>query len=529
MTYRADVQVRNKNAAQTEKAVPEQVKNHAGGCVFKLDKWAVLDRFLILGTSGGTYYANQREATKENLDPIKACIQENAAKVINRAVEVSENGQAVKNEPAILALALCLSMGDDKDLAVKAVPKICRTGTHILTLADYMDGLRGWGRVAKKAIRQWFYSKDTNSLAYQAVKYKQRNGWSLRDLLRLAHAPLPESPNRRSVLAYIAHPEKMEPSVDIIDAERAAKEAADSETIAQLIRNYNLPREAIPTEWLNELPVWEALLEKMPMTALIRNLGKMSSIGLIKPMSAVAQEVSRRLTDETNLKKARVHPLSLLIAYAQYKQGRGDKGSLMWAPAQEVVGALEEAYYKAFDFVEPTGKRFYLALDVSGSMGSGLSGTPITCAQGAACMASVTHSVEAFTYVAGFGSVTGRGITREYVMTPIQFHKKSLGAGITTNAFGPTDCAKPMLDAMEKGIEVDCFVVYTDNETWAGNVHPFKALQQYRQKMGINAKLVVVGMTATNFSIADPTDAGMLDVVGFNTSTPQAIASFANG
>jgi 60 kDa SS-A/Ro ribonucleoprotein len=76
---------------------------------------------------------------------------------------------------------------------------------------------------------------------------------------------------------------------------------------------------------------------------------------------------------------------------------------------------------------------------------------------------------------------------------------------------------------------VDVFVVYTDNETWAGPIHPCKALEQYRQKMGIAARLIVVGMTATPFTIADPQDAGMLDVVGFDGSAPQVMTAFAKG
>jgi len=74
---------------------------------------------------------------------------------------------------------------------------------------------------------------------------------------------------------------------------------------------------------------------------------------------------------------------------------------------------------------------------------------------------------------------------------------------------------------------VDVFVVYTDNETWAGKVHPAQALQQYRASMGIPAKLVVVAMASNGFSIANPDDAGMLDVVGFDAATPALIADFA--
>jgi 60 kDa SS-A/Ro ribonucleoprotein len=95
--------------------------------------------------------------------------------------------------------------------------------------------------------------------------------------------------------------------------------------------------------------------------------------------------------------------------------------------------------------------------------------------------------------------------------------------------FGGTDCSLPMIWAAKHKVEVDTFVVYTDNETWAGNVHPFQALRDYRQAMGRPAKLIVVGMTATKFTIADPKDPGMLDVVGFDAAAPQVMADFARG
>jgi 60 kDa SS-A/Ro ribonucleoprotein len=95
--------------------------------------------------------------------------------------------------------------------------------------------------------------------------------------------------------------------------------------------------------------------------------------------------------------------------------------------------------------------------------------------------------------------------------------------------FGATDCALPMLWALEHGVEADAFVVYTDSETWFGKIHPVQALAEYRRKTGIAARLVVVGMVSNGFSIADPNDGGMLDVVGFDSATPQVIADFVAG
>ena len=86
-----------------------------------------------------------------------------------------------------------------------------------------------------------------------------------------------------------------------------------------------------------------------------------------------------------------------------------------------------------------------------------------------------------------------------------------------------------MLYAQQQEKEIDTFVIYTDSETWAGDIHPVQALAEYRRASGIPARLVVVGMVANGFSIADPNDPGMLDVVGFDTATPQLISEFVKG
>jgi 60 kDa SS-A/Ro ribonucleoprotein len=94
---------------------------------------------------------------------------------------------------------------------------------------------------------------------------------------------------------------------------------------------------------------------------------------------------------------------------------------------------------------------------------------------------------------------------------------------------GGTDCALPMLWATEQGIEVDVFAVYTDNETWAGRIHPIQALQRYRERTGIPAKLAVIGMQADEFTIADPNDGGMMDFVGLDPATPAVLQHFVSG
>ena len=72
-------------------------------------------------------------------------------------------------------------------------------------------------------------------------------------------------------------------------------------------------------------------------------------------------------------------------------------------------------------------------------------------------------------------------------------------------------------------------MVFTDNETAHGQQHPHEALAEYRHWSGIDAKLVVAAMSATDFTIADPSDAGMLDIVGLDSSGPTLIRNFSAG
>jgi 60 kDa SS-A/Ro ribonucleoprotein len=268
----------------------------------------------------------------------------------------------------------------------------------------------------------------------------------------------------------------------------------------------------------------------MPMTALVRNLGKLSSVGVVTPFGDGLPPVLSALRDADRVRKARLHPLAILLALKTYAQGRGEKGKLTWEPVPQVIDALNAAFYTAFANVVPTSKRILLALDVSGSMGGGgIAGTSLTPREGSAAMALMTAATEENYHIVGFTASSGDWQTNTRLtplpLTPSMRLDDAVKA-VSNLPFGGTDCALPMLHAMEKGLKVDAFVVYTDSETWAGSIHPVQALRDYRTKTGIAAKLAVVGMVSNGFSIADPNDGGMLDVVGFDAAAPAVIADF---
>jgi len=514
----------NKKTTHQSQPIPGsgQVPNSAGGYTWSVNDWALLDRFLILGSEAGTFYINAPALTQSNAQNVIKLIGQDGPRVVETIVKTSHSGRAPKNDPAIFALALCASFGDDntRALALNSLPQVCRTGTHLFQFAAAVDGLRGWGRGLRSAVGRWYNSQSAEALTYQLVKYMQREGWSHRDLLRLAH-PKPESEQHKALYKWVVDDEITE-AMPLVEAVERLKKVGSVVEAAALIREARIPREAVPTELLTQHGIWEALLEDMPLTAMIRNLGNMSKCDLLTPSSEATKVVVRALGDAERLRKARVHPVALLLAQKTYAKGSGIRGSGSWRAVGAIIDALDDAFYKAFEFVEPTNKRYLLGLDVSGSMGSYMiSSGVLSCAEGAAAMALVTVSTEDQVSTMAFAD-TFKTLNLSRKMRLDQALRATSGIN-----FGATDCALPMVYAMKNKMPVDVFVVYTDSETWYGGIHPAQALVEYRQKMGIDAKLIVVGMAANQFSIADPRDRGMLDVVGFDSAVPSVMADFA--
>lgn len=524
-------------------ALPGQVENSAGGYSFPVDDMTRLRRFLILGSEGGSYYANERELTLENVNAIRNLIADGReSEVVSEIVAMRDNNRAPKLSPLLFALAVVASEGspEGRRLAFSNLNFVAKTASQLFEFVEYADSMRRWGRGFRSAVTNWYTAKSAHQLAYQVVKYRNRHNWTHRDLLRKAH-PHGGVGMLNEIFRYVTTGEIAEAPHDfaIIRAYEEAK-TANVDRLVELIQEHNLTWEMVPSESLSETKVWRALSEDMPLTALLRNLATLTRVGVIKPMECgnIVQQLGK-IGHNTG-----IHPLSVLNAMLTYQNGRSVRGSNTWTPVPQIVDALEDAFDRSFADAPQTNKRIYLALDVSGSMGWGeVAGVPgLTPRMASAAMAMAIARREPNYYISAFSDggyrayrSVGYGFSRnntsdDFDMAEIKINAKmSLPSAINqvdNLPFGGTDCSLPMRDALKKNMGVDCFVILTDSETWAGPIHPAEALRKYRQKMGIPAKLVVVGMVSNGFSIADPNDAGMMDVVGFDTAVPQLMADF---
>jgi len=551
--------ISTRSTPQHQKARLEQVQNAAGGYVFEISDEARLHRFLTLGTADSTYYTSAKDLTRENADVLFRAIAADPVKVINHIVEISVAGRAPKQNPALFALAVAASHGTDdaRRTALAVLPQVARTGSTLFTFIKYAEQFRGWGPAFVKAIARWYNEKPVDQVAYQVLKYRNRENMRHDDVLRQAHpvgdaahnalynwlaATSPSAGTRRK-----AHGEGRDlygnpvdtPLPELVEAYRRLRSATHvRDVLAVLNDNGNISWEMIPDEYLNEALVWESLISHtLPQTALLRQLPRITNLNL---GSGTMKLVADQLQNPEVLKRARVHPVDVLVAQKTYAQGHGEKGKLNWTPHRRITDALDAAFYASYGAVEPANKRTLIALDVSLSMAGKVadwldcSGLPLAPREACAAISLVTANTEKDYRVAGFCSGGwqrgigrgGRGLT-ELDISPRR-RLDDVVRYISQLSAGGTDVALPMLWAAANKVAIDTFTVWTDNETWAGDVHPYQALEQYRQKMGIDAKLVVVAMTATGTSVCDPRDPlRQMDISGFDSTVPQLIADFS--
>lgn len=509
----------------TEKVDEDQVENSTGGFVYKTSDEQRLTRFLVLGTDGGTYYAREQELTRENVNFVVDMIKRNERAVVDTVVDVSTNARAPKNSAALFVIALVFVHGKDKAYAEDALLKVARTGTHLFEFVSYLRGLGGLGRAKRRAIANWYLSK--SNLDLQVIKYRKRHGYEHRDLLRLSH-PVGLDKN---IGNFILKGEVTKDSPAIIKGFAKAQEVTSGKQAVKVLKDHpGLPWEAFPTTVHSEPEFWKTLFYNgMGQTALLRNVTRFAKLGLFDDIK-FAGDVAKALSDPEAVRKGRMHPVQYLNALFIYTKGQVSAGyfgyssrRLDWKVNSKVAGALEKGFYAAFGNVTPAEKRTMVSLDVSGSMTweapAGLVG--LNCMEAATAMAMVTVRTEPYVEVNAFSNRMQRvGITDADSIDQAQGRLRGL-------RMEGTNVSAPIRKALDKKQVIDTFIVYTDNETNYGE-HPSKVLKEYRRKVNPEARLVVVGMTSTGFTVAGKDDKS-LDVVGFDAAAPGVIADFSAG
>ena len=121
------------------------------------------------------------------------------AELLELIKSVSVHGRAPKQEPTLLALAAAIVHAPTpaaKTLALDAMSVVSRIPTHLFALLGHVTSMsqaahssKGWGRGMRRAVGDWYTSKSGRELAMQMTKYKNREGWTHQDVLRMVQVP----------------------------------------------------------------------------------------------------------------------------------------------------------------------------------------------------------------------------------------------------------------------------------------------------------------------------------------------------
>lgn len=506
---------------KVRKAKPT-LTNNAGTKVFAIGDKEKLERFLMIGTFGGTYYASEQKLTDEATATLIQMIETSPSIVLDLTAKFVREKRLLKLDTALYVLALLVTYGSQqtKNEAYKLVGPFCKTATHLFTFMSMCKDIRGWSKGLCNAVAKWYTSKTEDQLVYQWLKYGNRAGFTHRDAIRLSH-PVPVNKRQNTIFHnMVGRNDLLLDNTQFCaytEVQKYKEHKHSTADIIECIQSGKLTWEMVPTELLNEKPILLQLTSNMPLMALIRNLNRITNADIFARATAQSGAILTRLTDAKEVEESGIHPIFVLNAIKTYAQGHGDLGSLTWSPNQRVLDALNTTFELAFKNIETTNQRVLVAVDKSGSMNHNATGTKMTCTQLAGAMA--------LTNLKSMNNATV--ITFDTQYQEVQFGARTsyddvlakLGHG------GGTDCGQAFKYALDKKLDLDAIIIYTDSETWAGSQTSHDLLAEYRRRYNKNVKVIEVAMVANQFSNY-PSGRDVLRVVGYDSNVPELIAKF---
>lgn len=515
--------ISEQNTPQT-KALPirtDMIKNNAGGFVFEASNHSKLERFLLLGTIGGTYYAGEKELTEASTIFLISELKNNSFKTLDTVDSYIQSSRLLKIDTALYILALACTHCDEvgKAYAYNLISRWCKTGTHLFQFVSMVNDLRGWSSGLRKGVARWYSNQSIDSLVYQTLKYQNRSGFTHKDVLRLSHVKAPNATVNEYYRFLVDKPSEF--SHKMLNSWKQIKTETNENKIIESIKYGNLTWEMIPTDFLNNSKVLASLVVNMPMMALIRNLNRLTYSSTLDIPEAFSI-VYNKLTNSDEVFKSKIHPIFVLSAIKTYGSGKGDKGSKTWTPNQRIMDALQKTFEFSFKSLENnlvTGVKTLIAVDVSGSMNTAASGTNLKCTEASAAL-GLTNLKQI--------------VDSNLILFDTSVYESGLGARHSydealraiNKGGGGTDCSLAFSYALAKKIKYDAIVIYTDNETWAGLTHGKVLLDNYRRSINPNVKVIEVSLVTNNCSLFPLDDLNVLRTVGFDSSLPQIINSF---
>ncbi|MBC7930702.1 MAG: TROVE domain-containing protein [Rubrivivax sp.] len=481
-------------------------RNEERAPAYALTPKHALAQYAATGCLSATFYANAEEQLAKVLE---LCEKVEPVFIAKTAIYARERG-LMKDMPALLLAVLA---SKDVSLLAAVFPRVVDNGKMLRNFVQIVRagtaGRKSFGSAPKRLVREWLEARDEAAVFRASVGQQP----SLADIVKMVH-PKPRSKEREALYGYLVGRD------------------VDFESLPEVVRRFESFKAGeralvpdVPFQMLTALELgtaeWTAIARRAPWQMTRMNLSAFARHGVFE-QPGMAYTVASRLADPEQIKKARVFPYQLMVAYANADAR---------VPA-EVRDALQDAMEVAISNVPRFEGKVYICPDVSGSMQSPVTGlrkgatTAVRCVDVAALVAAAVLRRNSRAEVLPFEhEVVKLSLnSRDSVMTNAQ--KLAAVGG------GGTNCSAPLRLLNLRKAEGDLVIYVSDNESWvdAKGGRGTATMREWNvfKRRNPRARLVCIDVQPYGtVQAAERED--VLNVGGFSDQVFDVVADFAAG
>jgi len=496
--------------------------NRAGGTAYRLSDEAALCQYVVTGTFHNAYYSDARE----QLQMVQNLVDNVRPEIVAKAAAYGHSVGRMKDVPAYL-LAELAARGE-LDWFKAAWPAVIRSPKMLLNFVQFVrsgvTGRKSFGSAVKRQIQDWITSRDGDRLFQASKGYSNP---SLLDVIKMVH-PRPQNDEQSALFAYLVN--------GGCDAGDWTITRGDTKYRFDQLPELAQSFEEFKYDNSNPLPDmdyraltncgltpehWKAIATQMPWNALRMNLNVLARNGVFES-DKITKQVANKLADADEVRKWNAFPYQLLTTYQNIE-----------GVPMSIKLALQDAMEVATENIPVLGKKVAFCIDLSGSMGSpvtGRSGKPTvtSCRDVAALMAASFARTNPECRVIAWADIS-KSVDfnpRDSVMTNSELFARQ-NVGYATNA----GLALEQLNS--EGWKGDVIVYVSDFQSWTHQNYgwgtrnaPAMAHEWGKfRKRNKGSKLISVNVQGYNDTQV-PDDPNVLNIGGFNDAVFDVAANF---
>ena len=496
---------------------PTDTVNNAGGAAYSLNDKEALAQMVMTGVFNNSFYVtaqNQIDNVKDLLDKLGP---EEATFIAKLAIHARKNG-FMKDTPAYLVAWLSKQ---DTAMFKTAFGHVIDNGKMLRNFVQIMRsgsiGRKSLGTAPKTMVKNWITGASINQLIRASVG----NTPSLADIIKMVH-PTPANLTQNTFFQWILNGKVQSDAYEYLPKtvkDLLAFRSGDSEEMP------NVPFELLTSGELST-ENWKDIARNAGWHMTRMNLNTFERKGLFDDPEMV-WTIANKLQDTSEIVKAKVFPYQIFTT---------------WMNATSAPVTIREALEKALNFSLQTVPVFdgktYVFVDVSGSMGSPITGhrtgstSKMRCVDVAALIASsllrANHDnveVVLFDTRLRAAKLNPRASVMDNAKTIAQF------------GGGGTACQLPMQDLVSRKKKGNLIIYISDNESWFsykqqyawGGNRGTETAQAWADFKSYNpkAKMVCIDLQPGKTTQVQ-SDPRVLNVGGFSDAVYDVIANFAS-